>query len=56
MGDSGALSAVQHLLGEVQQLMDSGLATAGTSLLMSISSVEQQGLDSRNLVSHSVIS
>lgn len=57
MGGSGVSCAMQHLSGQgAQQLMDSILARAGTSLLMSISPVEQQGIDSNGLVPCSVIS
>lgn len=57
MRGSGASCAVQHLSGQsAQQRMDSVLARAGLSLLMSISPVPQQGLDNNGLVPCSVIS
>lgn len=57
MGDSSNLCAVQHLSGQgAQQLMDSVLARGGMLLRMSISPVEQQGLDSNGLVPCSFIS
>lgn len=48
---------MQRLLGQgAQQLMDSVLARAGMSLLMSVSPAEQQELDSNGLVPCGVIS